>query len=92
MTAMNPMRSMAMTLTVLASLLTACTGNRKPEPPKVVEVIVTKYVQVPAVLSADCQNETPKAQTYAEAKRLALVRNEYLAECTERMRKIRGLK
>lgn len=42
-------------------------------------------------MAADCANEPPREQTYAEAKRLAIKRGEYLAECTERMRRIRAL-
>lgn len=78
---------------LIACLLAGCTGNVKEAPPvpKVVEVPVTKYVPVPDALTADCQNTAPKEQTYGEAKRLALVRGEYLDECTQRMRKIRSL-
>ena len=78
----------------LALLLTGCSGTRRPDPPdvpQVVEVVVTKYVPVPADLAADCMNEAPRSQTYQEAKRLAIKRGEYLAECTERMRRIRAL-
>lgn len=78
----------------LVLMLVAC-GPVKDDPPivpKVVEVVVTKTVPVPDALTGDCQNTTPKEQTYAEAKRLALVRGEYLDECTQRMRKIRALK
>ncbi len=82
---------------IVLILLAALAGCQKPKPdpptvPRVVEVTVTKYVKVPDALTADCQNSTPKAQTYSEAKRLALVRGEYLDECTQRMRKIRSLK
>lgn len=82
---------------IAVTLVLALAGcqNAKPTPPPiptVVEVVVTKFVSVPDELAADCQNSKPKAQTYAEAKRLALVRGEYLDECTQRMRKIRGLK
>lgn len=79
---------------IIALALTGC-PNAKSDPPPiptVVEVPVTKYVKVPAELAADCQDEKPQEQTYAEAKRLALVRGEYLGECTQRMRKIRSLK
>jgi len=82
-------------LIVAAALLTGCPGNRKDDPPpvpKIVEVPVTKYVPVPEELTADCQNTAPQSQTYSEAKRLAIVRGEYLDECTQRMRKIRSLK
>lgn len=81
----------------IALIVLALAGcqNAKPTPPPiptVVEVTVTKYVPVPVELTADCQDDTPKAQVYAEAKRLAIIRHEYLTECTQRMRKIRSLK
>ena len=88
------MKTMRMTALIVAGVLAGCSGNRKPDPPvvpQVVEVVVTKYVPVPAELTADCQNSAPREQVYAEAKRLAIVRGEYLEECTQRMRKIRAL-
>lgn len=83
---------LAIALSVLLAM-TACQNakNDPPPIPTIVEVPVTKYVQVPAELAADCQNEKPQEQTYAEAKRLALVRGEYLDECTKRMKRIRAL-
>ena len=78
-------------LIALALLLTGCKTTEPPNPPQVIEVVVTKYVPVPADLAADCMNEAPRSQTYQEAKRLAIKRGEYLAECTERMRRIQGL-
>lgn len=89
MTARSPLL-----LALLAGAITGCTGNRKPDPPvvpQVVEVAVTRYVPIPAELTADCHASAPQEQTYAEAKRLALVRAEALEECTARMRKIRAL-
>lgn len=79
---------------ILLALLVACRDDRKPDPPPVPEVVrvtVDRVVKVPAELAADCGNDAPREQTYAEAKRLALVRDEYLNECTQRMRKIRAL-
>lgn len=75
-------------------LLSACAAKPElviPETPKLVRVPVDRYVAIPSELIADCTDEAPKEQTYAEAKRLAGVRREYLAECTSRMRKIRAL-
>ena len=83
-----------MWLGLMVALLAGCQGNRRDDPPvvpKVVEVVVTKYVPIPAELAADCANEAAREQTYAEAKRLALKRADYLEECTARMRRIRGL-
>lgn len=79
---------------ILLAALMGCQNSKDDPPPvpRVVEVTVTKYVDVPKELTADCQDDKPKAQTYSEAKRLALVRGEYLGECTQRMRKIRALK
>lgn len=78
-------------LIAVAMLLTGCKTTEPQRPPQVIEVVVTKYVPVPAELAADCANEPPREQTYAEAKRLAIKRGEYLAECTARMRRIRAL-
>ena len=81
-------------LSWLVLLVAGCAGNRRDDPPvipQVVEVAVVKYVPVPDDLAADCRDTAPKEQTYAEAKRLALLRTEFLAECSERMRKIRAL-
>ena len=81
-------------LAPMVALLAGCPGNRRPDPPpvpKIVEVTVTKFVPVPADLTADCTNEAAREQTYAEAKRLALKRDEYLAECSARMKRIRAL-
>ena len=79
-------------LIALVLLLSGCkTTEPQKQPPQVIEVVVTKYVPVPADLAADCMNEAPRSQTYQEAKRLAIKRGEYLAECTERMRRIQGL-
>ena len=81
-------------LILILPMLAGCPGNRRPDPPtvpKVVEVVVTKFVPVPAELAADCQDTKPTKNTYSEAKRLALLRREFLEECTARMRKIRGL-
>ena len=76
----------------LILLLSGCkTAEPQKQPPQVIEVVVTKYVPVPADLAADCMNEAPRSQTYQEAKRLAIKRGEYLAECTERMQRIRAL-
>lgn len=82
---------------IALSLILAVTGCQTTKPtaapiPTVIEVVVTKFVKVPAELTADCQNTKPTENTYAEAKRLAMVRLEYLDECTQRMRKIRSLK
>lgn len=76
---------------IASALLLAGCKTCPPVVPETVEVVVTKYVPIPAELAADCANEPAKEQTYAEAKRLALKRADYLEECTARMRRIRGL-
>ena len=76
----------------VALLATACTHqNLKVDPPKIVQVEVTKYVPVPDELTAPCTLYAPAEQTYAEAKRLALVRLESLKECNGRLARIRAL-
>ena len=78
---------------LLILLLSGCqTIPDMPKAPEIVRVEVLKYVPVPAELTGDCKNSAVQEQTYSEAKRLALVRGEYLDECTQRMRKIRSLK
>lgn len=76
----------------IALLASACTReNLKVEPPKIVQVEVTKYVPVPAELTEPCTVYAPAEQTYAEAKRLALLRLESLQECNGRLARIRAL-
>jgi hypothetical protein len=84
------MRRAALTLCLL--VLAGCnTTPPLPQPPKVVEVVVEKIVDVPPELAADCGNTTKQDNSVSEAVRLANTRDEYLKECTSRMRRIRGL-
>ncbi len=83
------MRRLALTLAALA--LAGC-ANQPIQPPKVVEVVVEKLVDVPEELTRDCGNTTKQDNSVAEAVRLANTRDELLKECTSRMRRIRGLK
>lgn len=84
------MRRSALTLCVL--VLAACnTTPDLPQPPKVVEVVVEKIVEVPDDLTADCGNTAKQDNSVSEAVRLANSRDEYLKECTSRMRRIRSL-
>lgn len=79
---------------VSLALLAGCRKDVKSEPPivpRVVTTTVTQYVPLPEALTRDCRDEPAQQQTYEEAKRLALVRRHYLAECTERLRRIRAL-
>lgn len=76
-------------IALIILLLAGCASR----PPKVETVYVTveKMVEVPEELSRDCYDEPAKEQTYAEAKRLANLRKEALAECTKRMQRIRDV-
>jgi hypothetical protein len=79
-------------LITVALLATACTRqNLKVDPPKIVQVEVTKFVPVPDELTEPCTVYSPAEQTYAEAKRLALLRLESLKDCNARMARIRAL-
>lgn len=85
------MRAPALIGVVLA--LAGCQSIPTPiQPPKVVEVVVEKLVDVPEELTRDCGNTTKQDNSVAEAVRLANTRDELLKECTSRMRRIRGLK
>lgn len=74
-------------------ILAGCTKEivRVRPPPKVVEVTVEKFAALPKELTADCYDEQPKEQTYTEAKRLANLRTESIAECNARWAKVRKL-
>lgn len=74
-----------------ALLILALSGCATAPKVETVYVTVEKLVPVPAALTADCHDETPRSQTQGEAKRLANVRHASLAECTGRMREIRKL-
>lgn len=79
-------------LIVFLLLLVACQTRQPIVVPKVVHVTVEKIVEVPEVLSRDCDPVTKRGETYGEAIRLANARAASLTECTGRMRKIRELK
>lgn len=86
------MRRLAL-IAATSVLLTGCPWNTKPvQPPKVVEVVVEKLVEVPEELTRDCGTAIKQDNSVAEAVRLANTRNELLKECTARMRRIRSLK
>lgn len=76
----------------LALLVVGCgRENLRVDPPKIVQVEVTKFVPVPDELTEPCTVYAPAEQTYAEAKRLALLRLESLNDCNARMARIRAL-
>jgi len=59
--------------------------------PRVVTQTVTKYVAVPAELTAACPIEQPKLRTVAEAVRVAAARRESLEQCNRQLDQIRSL-
>jgi hypothetical protein len=73
-------------------ILTALAGCKSIPEVEVVEVPgPTRYVAVPAELTAECPIEEPTVATPIEAVRVAHARRESLAECNRRMRAIRQL-
>jgi len=84
----NPAAVIAMALLVVAC---GKAPNLRVDPPKVVQVEVTRYVPVPDALTEPCTVYAPAEQTYAEAKRLALLRLESLIQCNKDKAKIREL-
>lgn len=83
----------AQQLLILAVLLVlpACATKPAIVTPKVVTQTVTKYVSVPAELTAACPIEQPKLRTVAEAVRVAAARRESLEQCNRQLGEIRGL-
>ena len=82
----------AATISAMALLVAGCgRENLRIDPPKIVQVEVTKFVPVPDELTEPCAVYAPAEQTYAEAKRLALLRLESLKECNARLARIRAL-
>lgn len=85
-------RAAPVAVAMVALLLAACgRENLRVPPPKIVQVEVARYVPVPVELTEPCTLYAPAEQTYAEAKRLALVRLESLKECNARLARIRAL-
>ncbi|NII73248.1 hypothetical protein FHW84_001817 [Dyella sp. SG562] len=83
----------AQQLLILAVLLVlpACATKPTVVTPKVVTQTVTKYVAVPAELTAACPIEQPKLRTVAEAVRVAAARRESLEQCNRQLDQIRSL-
>lgn len=91
---------MRLTVALAALLLAGCRSDELivPEkPPEIVRVAVKEPVSLcpgggdKCELLRDCYNETAKEQTYGEAKRLANLRAESIAECNARWAKVRSL-
>lgn len=77
-------------LLILIALLSACAAP-VPKAPTVVQVPITRYVAVPDALTAPCPVAMPKANTVAEAIRVARERRAALERCNARMDEIRNL-
>jgi hypothetical protein len=79
------------------SLAVTCgftTCSRRPDPPKLPEVVhvpVKTFVALPPQLTVDCTDVVKRGNSYGEAIRLANSRKDALDECTKRMREIRAL-
>lgn len=78
---------------LLAIALGGCASQpAKPvEPPKVVQVVVTRYVPLPDKYLQDCPKATPKNKTVAEAVRVARARGESLDDCNTDKRTLREI-
>ena len=84
---------MRLALALIAVSLAGCKSDlvRVDPTPTLVHLPVFKYQPLPKDLIVDCYDEKPREQTYAEAKRLANLRYESIAECNARLAKIRAL-
>ena len=89
----NPSPMSRLLIILAVTLLPACASRQPvlPKVPETVTVVVEKYVTVPSELTEACQVGEPRESTYSEAKRLALVRREYLEECNRKLAQIRAL-
>lgn len=78
-------------LAVVACLALAACGTTPIKPPKVVEVVVTKIVPVPAELTERIPVYDAKAQTVGEAVKSSNVNKAGLLQCNVRLGLIEGL-
>lgn len=83
---------------IVAMLLVGCNRTLRPDPPpKIIRVESKTPVSLcpeggdECALLRDCYNEPAKEQSYAEAKRLANLRDASLKECSERWTKVRSM-
>lgn len=85
-------RAQQLLILVVLLVLPACAPTKPTVvTPKVVTQTVTKYVSVPAELTAACPIEQPKLRTVAEAVRVAAARRESLEQCNRQLDQIRSL-
>jgi hypothetical protein len=89
---MRPLRVILASPLLVLVLGGATCGQQKVVVPQVVHVPVPVVVEVPPALTEDCHDEPARNKSTGEAVRLANLRRESLAECTDRMRRIRQLK
>lgn len=89
----NPTQMIRLLLIASISLGAGCTSRPTvlPSVPETVTVVVEKYITVPEDLTAPCEVYEPRENTYAEAKRLALLRRESIEQCNRDKEKIRSL-
>lgn len=94
------LRFAASLMCVLIGLLAGCRSDaiKIHAPPEVVKVTVKELVSLcpeggsDCALLRDCYNEKPREQSYAEAKRLANLRDASIEEdCNLRWAKVRAL-
>lgn len=83
-------------IALIVLLLAACRPDVKIDPPpKIVRVTVEVPVSLcpeggaDCELLRDCYDEPAKTQTYGEAKRLANLRKDSIAECNKRWADVR---
>ncbi|GAA0721403.1 Rz1-like lysis system protein LysC [Dokdonella soli] len=75
---------------LLILALAAC-APAPVKPPQVVQVTVTKYVPVPADLTAPCPIAKPAANTVQEAVRVARERRASIEKCNGQLEAIQAL-
>jgi hypothetical protein len=74
----------------LGAVVAGCAAEQT-KPPKVVEVVVTKYVKVPADLTKHGKVPMPQTRSVEEAVRVARVRRTDLEVCYGNLDAIEGL-
>lgn len=79
-------------LLILSLTLAGCTlAPPKPQIPKTVTIVVTKYVPVPEQLTKPCPIAEPKSREVEEALQVAHARKLSLQDCNSQLDQIRTL-